>query len=78
MNPRKLTGRIIGKGCEVTFAEIIFEIAEKNSIELPEVCNLIAGNKMTAESTKAGTNSSETIAGQVRRLIHRVDKRLKK
>lgn len=78
MKARTLAGLIIDKGCEVAYAEIIFKVAKKNSIELTEIRNLIAGNIVTAESVKADTNSPKAVAGQISRLVYRADKHLKK
>ena len=78
MKPRQLAGMIIDKGCELAYAEIIFEVAKQNSIELSEIRNIIAGHKLTAESIKVDTNSAEQVAGQVSRLVYRADKRLRK
>lgn len=78
MKPRQLAGMIIDKGCELAYAEIIFEVAKQNSIELSEIRNIIAGHKLTAESVKADTNSAEQVAGQISRLVYRADKRLNK
>lgn len=78
MKPRQLAGMIIDKGCELAYAEIIFEVAKQNSIELSEIRNIIAGHKLTAESIKVDTNSAEQVAGQVSRLVYRADKRLSK
>lgn len=78
MKPRELASLIIDKGCEVAYAEIIFDVAKKNNIELSEIRNLIAGNMVTAESVKADTNNPEAVAGQISRLVYRADKRLNK
>lgn len=78
MKPRELASLIIDKGCEVAYAEVIFEAAKQNGIELSEIRNLIAGNMMTIESVKADTNSPEAVAGQISRLVYRADKRLNK
>ena len=78
MKPRELAGLIIGKGCELAYAEIIFEVAKQNRIELSEIRNIIAGHELTAESVKADTNSAEQVAGQISRLVYRADKRLSK
>lgn len=78
IKPRDLAARIIHDGCEVTFAEIIFEVAKQNHIELSEIRNIIAGHELTAESVKADTNSAEQVAGQISRLVYRADKRLSK
>lgn len=76
MKPRQLASMIIDKGCELAYAEIIYKAAKHNGIELSEIRNIIAGHKLTAESIKADTNSAEQVAGQVSRLVYRVDKRL--
>lgn len=78
MKPRQLAGMIIDKGCELAYAEIIFEVAKHNGIELSEIRSIIAGHKLTAESIKADTNSAEQVAGQVSRLVYRASKRLNK
>lgn len=78
MKPRELAGLIIDKGCELAYAEIIFEVAKQNHIELSEIRNIIAGYELTAESVKADTNSAEQVAGQISRLVYRADKRLGK
>lgn len=78
MKPRELAGLIIDKGCELAYAEIIFEVAKQNHIELSEIRNIIAGHELTAESVKADTNSAEQVAGQISRLVYRADKRLSK
>lgn len=78
MKPRKLAGLIIDKGCELAYAEIIFEVAKQNRIELSEIRSIIAGHELTAESIKADTNSAEQVAGQVSRLVYRANKRLNK
>lgn len=78
MKPRELAGLIIDKGCELAYAEIIFEVAKQNSIELSEIRSIIAGHELTAESIKADTNSAEQVAGQISRLVYRADKRLSK
>lgn len=76
MKPRDLAALIIAKGCEVAYAEIIYEVSSKYNIELAEIRNLIVDNKVTAESVKADTNNHEAVAGQVSRLIYRAEKRL--
>lgn len=78
MKPRELAGLIIDKGCELAYADIIFEVAKQNHIELSEIRNIIAGYELTAESVKADTNSAEQVAGQISRLVYRADKRLGK
>lgn len=78
MKPRELAGLIIDKGCELAYAEIIFEVAKQNSIELSEIRSIIASHELTAESIKADTNSAEQVAGQISRLVYRADKRLSK
>lgn len=78
MKPRELAGLIIDKGCELAYAEIIFEVAKQNRIELSEIRNIIAGHELTAESVKADTNSAEQVAGQISRLVYRADKHLSK
>lgn len=76
MKSRQLASMIIDKGCELAYAEIIYKAAKHNGIELSEIRSIIAGHKLTAESIKADTNSAEQVAGQVSRLVYRVDKRL--
>lgn len=78
MKPRELASLIIDKGCELAYAEIIFEVAKQNHIELSKIRNIIAGHELTAESVKADTNSAEQVAGQISRLVYRADKRLSK
>lgn len=78
MKPRELASLIISKGCEFAYAEIIFEAAKQNRIELSEIRSIIAGHELTAESVKADTNSAEQVAGQISRLVYRAGKRLSK
>lgn len=78
MKPRELAGLIIDKGCELAYAEIIFEVANQNHIELSEIRNIIVGYELKAKSVKADTNSAEQVAGQISRLVYRADKRLGK
>lgn len=78
IKPRQLAGLIIDKGCELAYAEIIFEVAKRNGIELSEIRSIIAGHELTAESVKAETNSAEQVAGQISRLVYRADKRINK
>lgn len=78
MKPRELASLIIDKGCELAYAEIIFEVANQNRIELSEIRSIIASHELTAESVKADTNSAEQVAGQISRLVYRADKRLSK
>ena len=78
MKPRELAGLIIDKGCEFAYAEIIFDVAKQNRIEISEIRNIIADHELTAESVKADTNSAEQVAGQISRLVYRADKRLSK
>lgn len=78
MKPRQLASLIIDKGCELAYAKIIFEVANKNSIVLADIRNIIAGHELTAESVKAETNSAEQVASQISRLVYRADKRIKK
>lgn len=78
MKPRELASLIIDKDCELAYAEIIFEVAKQNNIELSEIRGIIAGHELTAESVKADTNSAEQVAGQISRLVYRADKRLNK
>lgn len=78
MKPRQLADIIIDKGCELAYAEVIFEVAKQNHIELSEIRSIIAGHELTAESIKADTNSAEQVAGQISRLVYRADKRLNK
>ena len=78
MKPRELAGLIIDKGCEPAYAEIIFEVAKQNRIELSEIRHIIAGHELMPESVKADTNSAEQVAGQISRLVYRANKRLTK
>lgn len=78
MKPRELASQIIDKGCELAYAEIIFEVAKQNGIKLSVIRDIIAGHELTAESVKADTNSAEQVAGQISRLIYRAHKRLSK
>ena len=78
MKPRDLAGLIIDKGYELAYAEIIFEVAKQNRIELSEIRDIIAGHELMAESIKADTNSAELVAGQISRLVYRAYKRLVK
>lgn len=79
MKPRQLASLIINKGCELTYAEILFEvIKQNNSIKLSEICSIIAGHELTTESLKANTNSVKQVAGQISRLLYRANKRLSK
>lgn len=78
MKPRELASLIIDKGCELAYAEIIFEVAKQNNIEVLEIRNIIADHDLTAESVKANTNSAEQVASQISRLVYRADKRLSK
>lgn len=78
MKPRELANMIISKGCELTYAEIIFDVAKKNNIELASIRNIIADHKVTAESVKADTNDYDAVAGQISRLVYRADKRINK
>lgn len=78
MKPRELANMIISKGCELTYAEVIFDVAKKNNIELASIRNIIADHKVTAESVKADTNEHDAVAGQISRLVYRADKRINK
>ena len=78
MKPRELAGLVLDKGCEHAFAQILFEIARKNNLELSEIRAKLASHSLTAESVKADTNSPNTVAGQISRLVYRADKRLHK
>ena len=78
MKPRELANMIISKGCELSYAEIIFDVAKKNNIELTSIRNIIADHEVTAESVKADTNNHNAVAGQISRLVYRADKRLNK
>lgn len=76
MKPRLLASLIINKGCELAFAEIVYEVAMENNIGLSEIRSVIAGHKLTAESVKADSNNAEQVANQISRLVYRADKRL--
>ena len=76
--PRQLASLIIDKGCDLAYAEVIFEVAKQNNIDITEIRNLITGHELTAESLKAETKNSEQVASQISRLIYRADKRLLK
>ena len=78
MKPRELAKMIISKGCELTYAEIIFNVAKKNNIELESIRSIIADYKVTAESVKADTHDHDAVAGQISRLVYRADKRINK
>lgn len=78
MKPRELASLIIEKSCELAYAEIIFEVAKQNHVEISELRGIIIGHKLMAESIKADTNSPKQIAGQISRLVYRADKRLSK
>ena len=78
MKPRELANMIIRKGCELTYAEIIFDVAKKNNLELASIRNIIADHKVTAESVKADRNNHDAVAGQISRLVYRADKRINK
>lgn len=76
--PRELANMLIRKGCELTYAEIIFEVAKKSKIELASIRNIIADHMVTAESVKADTNNHDVVAGQISRLVYRAGKRINK
>lgn len=76
--PREVAALIIDKGCELAFAEIIFEVSKRNHIELSEIRSVITGHELTAESIKADTSSKKQVAAQISRLVYRADKRLNK
>ena len=76
--PRQLASLIIDKGCDLAYAEVIFEVAKQNNIDISEIRSLITGRELTAESLKAETKNSEQVASQISRLIYRADKRLLK
>ena len=78
MKPRELANMIISKGCELAYAEIIFDVAKKNNIVLTSIRNIIADRKVTAESVKADTNDHNIVAGQISRLVYRADKHINK
>jgi hypothetical protein len=78
MKPRELSELIIDKGCESTFADVLFKISKKNNINLENMRNIIAGNMVTAESVWADTSNSKKVAEQISRLKCRADKRLQK
>jgi hypothetical protein len=78
IKPRELASLIIDKGCGPAYAEIIFDVAKQNRIELSEIRSIIAGHELTAESVKADTNSAKQIAAQISRLMYRADKHLRK
>ncbi len=77
MKPRHVADLILEKGCELAFAEILFKVAKRYSIELSEIRSIIAGNKVTDASLKANTNSRKQVADEVGRLKNRADKHLK-
>ena len=76
MKPRQLAKLIIDKGCEKTFAEIIFRVATENNIGIAEIRNVIAGRDLSDESVKADTNNHDEVSFQISRLIYRAKKRL--
>lgn len=76
LKPRELANRIIRSGCETTYAQILFETAEKNNIAPEELRSLVANNKITEKSVKADTNNPDAVASQISRLIYRAHKRL--
>lgn len=78
MKPRELSELIIDKGCESTFADVLFKISKKNNINLENMRNIIACNMVTAESVWADTSNSKKVAEQISRLKGRADKRLQK
>lgn len=78
MKPRQLASLIIEKGCGHAYAEIIFEVAKRNSIELSDIRSIISDHELSAESVKADTNSAEQVASQISRLVYRANKHLQK
>lgn len=78
MKPRQLANMIVSKGCELAYAEIIFEVSKRNGIALAEIRQAIAGHELNAAEIKADTNNTQEVACQISRLKYRADKRLSK
>ncbi len=78
MKPRELAGLIIDKGYELAYADILFEVAEQNHIDLSEIRSMITNHELTAESIKADTNDANQVAAQISRLVYRAEKRIHK
>lgn len=76
MKPCKLASLILDKGCDLTYAGIIFSVAKKNNIELASIRSIIADHKVTAESVKADTNDHAAVAAQISRLAYKAAKRI--
>lgn len=78
MKPRQLASLIIDKGCELAYADIIFEVAKQNHINLSEIHSMITNHELTAESIKADTNDADQVAAQISCLVYRAEKRIHK
>lgn len=78
IKPRELAERIATKGGEVTFAEILFDVAKKVNLEISELRSLVKNVSFSEKSIKADTKDAKVIAKQVSRLVWRAKDNLKK
>lgn len=78
IKPRELAERIATKGGEVTYAEILFDVAKKVDLEISELRSLVKNVSFSEKSIKADTRDAKIIAKQVSRLVWRAKDNLKK
>lgn len=78
IKPRELAERIATKGGEVTYAEILFDVAKKVDLEISELRSLVKNVSFSEKSIKADTKDVKVIAKQVSRLVWRAKDNLKK
>ena len=78
IKPRELAERIATKGGEVTYAEILFDVAKKVDLEINELRSLVKNVSFSEKSIKADTKDAKVIAKQVSRLVWRAKDNLKK
>lgn len=78
MNPRDLAARVAEAGEEVTYAEILMKVAQKNNIELADLRNYVTDNRIAANALWSETKDVKVIASQISRLVWRAKDKLSK
>jgi len=78
MNPRDLAPRVAEAGEEVTYAEVLKKVAQKNDIQLADLRNYIADNRIAANALWSETKDVKVIASQISRLVWRAKDKLSK
>lgn len=78
LKPRALAARIVEKGAEVTYAEILMAVAKKVGLDMEQLRALVKDSRLTEQAVKADTCDAAVVASQVSRLVYRAGQKLGK